>query len=149
MKNVFIKMLLFISLISCGRSYSQDSEKMKITLNNGYKIITLFEGNVFNEIVRKLENAKMVSVLSAEKAIAYEGEYELYFLDKNAFVLKKYRVINNYWVFDEQQLIYMRCSILSELRDYFIAYLFKENEDLYMKYFNEAEVSTNAENGEK
>jgi len=110
--------------------YANESD-MKITLESGassnlvtteIKHTVIYQGSASPELLGLIKKAiPAIYPGIIENAFVFEGRYIVEFFDGGKE--KKYIIINNYWIYDEQEKIILRCSILSNLRWYLINYI--------------------------
>jgi len=122
MNNMFIdfirnrKIIMFLLSFPIMLLYANESD-MKITLEsftNGEKNITvIYQGSPNSELVRLIKSAKIIESNDIEKAVVFEGVYKVEFFDGK--IEKKYSIQNNYWIYDEQEKRFLRCSICTSI----------------------------------
>jgi hypothetical protein len=119
MKNILFFLYLFF-LLAC-ESYGSEAH-MKITLVAEEKSIVIYDGTPRSAIIDPIKKARRVNINALEKAVITEGEYLVELFTENG--KESFRIQNNYWVYDETNDRFLRCSILSDLRGYLLNYLF-------------------------
>jgi hypothetical protein len=124
-KNINWILLLILGLVAC-RIHSEES-RMVITLVTENKHVIIYEGSSKTNICEPIQNARKINIGSLEKAAIFEGEYIIEISTDNE--TKKYQIQNNFWIYNETDDSYLRCSILSELRGYLLNYLFNKYDE--------------------
>ncbi|MGI5106189.1 hypothetical protein H0R94_03990 [Treponema socranskii] len=79
-------------------------------------------------IYRKIKNSKPISINKVEKTYIMEGVYTVEYL----LTGEKYKIQNNYWIYESESEKFYRCDILIELRIIYDCYNYS---DFYNKYY--------------
>ena len=81
-------------------------------------------------IYRKIKNSKPVSINKIKKAYIMEGVYTVEYL----LTGEKYKIQNNYWIYESESEKFYRCDILNELRIIYDCYNYS---NFYSKYYSQ------------
>lgn len=126
MKNILFFLYLFI-LLAC-ENYGEET-RMKIILVTEEKSIVVYDGTPRSVIIDQIRKARRININVLEKAVVIEGEYIVELFTEHG--QESFRIQNNYWIYDETNNRFLRCAILSDLREYLLNYLFmKFGDDL-------------------
>jgi hypothetical protein len=102
---------------------------ISLTLNPIYNSdeIILYEGGIdrYENLISKIRESKKIPSSYVDKTTTFEGVYNIK-IEKDGSIIEKYTVVNSTSIYDNQKQIFLKCSILEDLRGIVVLYLLKD-----------------------
>lgn len=120
--------IIFV-LLFCTRLNGEGLMTISLTLNPIYNSdeIILYEGGIdrYENLISKIRESKKIPSSYVDKTTTFEGVYNIK-IEKDGSIIEKYTVVNSTSIYDNQKQIFLKCSILEDLRGIVVLYLLKD-----------------------